>query len=110
MKIMKKLSVFLFALLFAWSAAATGIVDLKVEYTATPIGIDVERPRFSWKMFAPEQKGRRQSAYALTVKDQDGTLVWQTGKVSSAQSLKIDYAGKPLAAARSYDWSVEVWD
>ena len=110
MKIMKKLSVFLFALLFAWSAAATGIVDLKVEYTATPIGIDVERPRFSWKMFAPEQKGRRQSAYALTVKDQDGTLVWQTGKVSSAQSLNIDYAGKPLAAARRYDWSVEVWD
>lgn len=91
--------------------AVPGIADLKVEYAKTPIGIDVDRPRFSWKMLARGQaKGQRQTAYALTVKDPHGDVLWKTGKVSDDQSLNIAYAGKPLAAARRYDWSVEVWD
>lgn len=84
----------------AGMAAIPAIIDLKVEYATTPIGIDIERPRFSWKMPARAQsKGQRQTAYALMVKDRHGDIVWKTGKVSNDQSLNIDYAGKPLAAA-----------
>ncbi|WP_218164854.1 alpha-L-rhamnosidase [Pseudoduganella namucuonensis] len=91
-------------------AAAPRVGDLRVEYTTTPIGIDIERPRFSWKMLADGQaKGQRQTAYALVVKD-GGEVVWKSGKIKNDQSLNIEYAGKPLAAARRYDWSVEVWD
>ncbi|MEO7496901.1 MAG: family 78 glycoside hydrolase catalytic domain [Massilia sp.] len=114
---MKKLILvsLVFALPLSWSvpglAASAGLVDLKVEYAHTPMGIDIERPRFSWQMLAPAQaKGKRQSAYALVVKDQAGEVVWKTGKVSKAESLNIEYAGLPLAPARRYNWSVEVWD
>jgi alpha-L-rhamnosidase len=113
--LMKKLISSLFILSLLWSgtgkAAVPGIADLKVEYATTPIGIDVDRPRFSWKMLARSQaKGQRQTAYALVVKDRHGGIVWNTGKVNDAQSLSIEYAGKPLAAARRYDWSLAVWD
>lgn len=113
---MKKLFISLFVLpLLFWSdaamAAKPGIADLKVEYAKTPLGIDVERPRFSWQMLAGAQsKGQRQTAYALLVKDRAGDVLWKTGKVKSGQSLNIEYAGRPLAATRRYDWSVQVWD
>ena len=113
---MKKLSISLFVLALSfWAgaclAAVPGIANLKVEYAVTPIGIDIERPRFSWQMLARGQsKGQRQTAYALVVKDSLGEVVWKTGKVRSDQSLNIDYAGAPLAATRRYDWTVQVWD
>jgi alpha-L-rhamnosidase len=92
-------------------AAPATIADLKVEYTATPIGIDVERPRFSWKMLAPANaKGQRQTAYALVVKDRRGDAVWTSGKIKNDQSLNIEYAGRPLAATQRYTWSLDVWD
>ncbi len=95
----------------AAGAPSPGLADLKVEYTTTPIGIDIERPRFSWKMVAPAHaRGQRQTAYALEVKDRRGAIVWKTGKVSAAHSLNIEYAGKPLAAAQRYNWSLEVWN
>lgn len=109
---MIKFLVSLFALsLFGPALASPGVADLQVEYTKTPIGIDVDHPRFSWKMVAAASaKGQRQTAYALTVKDQDGAPVWETGKIAGDQSLNIEYAGKSLAPARRYDWSVDVWD
>ena len=92
-------------------AAPASISGLTVEYTATPIGIDVERPRFSWKMLAPANaKGQRQSAYALVVKDRRGEVLWTSGKIKTAQSLNIEYAGRPLAATQRYTWSLDVWD
>ncbi len=112
---MKNLLAFLLALHLLWSGAAVAatpaIVNLKVEYATKPIGLDVERPRFSWQMLAAGQaKGQRQTAYAVVVKERHGGVVWNTGKVGNAQSLNIEYAGKPLAAAQRYDWSVQVWD
>lgn len=112
---MKKLLVSLFSLLLLCSAAAMAappaIVDLQVEYTTTPLGIDAGRPRFSWKMLARDgARGQRQTAYALVVKDRRGAVVWESGKVATGQSLNIEYGGKPLDAAQRYDWSVQVWD
>lgn len=112
---MKKLILVAFALPLLWSGAGVAadarVAELKVEYVSTPMGIDIERPRFSWQMLAPAgAKGTRQSAYALVVKDPQGEVVWKSGKVRQAASLNIEYAGRPLAAARRYQWSVDVWD
>lgn len=112
---MKKTIVLLFVLPLLWSspgvAADIKVTDLTVEYTKTPIGIDIERPRFSWKMLARGRSmGHRQSAYALVVKNTHGDVLWTTGKVSNENSLNIEYAGKPLSATQRYDWSVQVWD
>ena len=84
---------------------------LRVEYSVEPLGIDVERPRFSWQMKAPEGSRRySQSAYRVLVRDPGGALVWDTGKVESDVSLAVRYVGRPLLATTRYTWSVTAWD
>jgi alpha-L-rhamnosidase len=85
------------------------IVNLKTEYTATPLGIDVKNPRFSWQMTSV-QPGCSQSAYQIQVTDEQGTLVWNSGKKLSDVSLNIKFAGKELKARTRYQWNVKVWD
>ncbi|GAA4313224.1 hypothetical protein GCM10023149_08900 [Mucilaginibacter gynuensis] len=92
--------------------AVDKINNLKVEYTNTPIGIDVETPRFSWQMQFSKSSAaaNTQSAYQLIVKDATGKLVWNSSKVKSGKALGILYAGEPLKASTRYYWTVKVWD
>lgn len=87
----------------------TQLTSLKVEYTETPLGIDVEKPRFSWQMTS-DKHGQRQSAYQLVVTDPHGEEVWRSGTINSNLSLNIEYAGKPLQPCTRYHWEVQVWD
>jgi len=104
----------LFALLFfpgVLVAANIQIVALKVEYTETPIGIDVQSPRFSWQMLAPgNQRGCKQTAYQVVVTNEAGDTVWNSRKIKSDVSLNVQYNGKPLSAVTRYHWVVAVWD
>jgi len=89
----------------------TRIVHLRVEYRDTPLGIDVETPRFSWQMVAPEgRRGAAQSAYRIVVEAPDGTTAWDSGKVAGSVSLAVPYAGVALQPTTRYAWSVTVWD
>jgi alpha-L-rhamnosidase len=85
------------------------IVNLKVEYTTTPIGIDVEKPRFSWQMEA-EKDGSYQTAYQIIVTNESKQIVWNSGRNSSDLSLNIPYAGMRLQARTRYHWKLIVWD
>ncbi|SBV97371.1 alpha-L-rhamnosidase [uncultured Dysgonomonas sp.] len=85
------------------------IVNLKTEYTETPLGIDVEKPRFSWQMKSTEQ-GCYQKAYQIQVTDEKGLKVWDSEKTEENISLNIIYAGIPLKPATRYIWKVSVWD
>src|SRR5215216_255386 len=59
-----------------------GIDNLQVEYTDKPLGIDVQIPRFSWQMKAPAgARGYVQLSYQLEVKDGEGKIVWNSGKI-----------------------------
>ena len=91
--------------------AAVQVKDLRVEYMRNPIGIDVEKPRFSWRMEANE-RGAVQSAYEIAVStDEAGTnVVWNSGKVENDKSVHILYGGNTLQAATRYYWTVSVWD
>jgi len=91
--------------------AAVNIENLQVEYRPTPLGIDVEQPRFSWQMAATQgERGYSQAAYRLEVRGPDGNVVWDTGRTEGAASLGIEYAGSQLSAATRYSWMVTVWD
>lgn len=91
--------------------AQPSIGNLKVEYSTTPMGIDVAVPRFSWQMIAPEgQRGFLQSACQVEVRNSSGEIVWDSKKVESTLSLGIMYAGSPLEATTRYDWTVTIWD
>lgn len=88
---------------------AAKIGHLKTEYTQTPLGIDAPHPRFSWQMTS-EKRGDYQKAYQITVVDESGKKVWDSGKVRDSKSLNIPYAGAPLQATTRYTWQVKVWD
>lgn len=89
----------------------TRIVNLKTEYTETPLGIDVASPRFSWQMQTEERvRGIQQTAYQLVVSDEKGAIVWDSGKKASDLTLNIAYAGNALQPTTRYLWSVNVWD
>lgn len=63
-------------------------------------------PRLGWQMTSSEN-GTHQTAYEIEVKDAlTGNVVWQTGKVVSAQSLFV-----PTSLEKGhYAWKVRVWD
>lgn len=89
--------------------------NLRCEYAVNPLGIDVAQPQLSW-VIESDRRGYRQSAYRILVaatleklqKDQ-GDL-WDSGKVESAQSINVPYAGSALQSGQRCFWKVSVWN
>lgn len=112
---MKKTLVLLFISLNIFQTNAQTIEKLKCEYQETPMGLEVLNPRLSWQMKATN-RGAKQSAYQILVADNEADLkkdignVWNSGMVKSDQSIKIDYAGKPIESRKRYFWKVKVWN
>ncbi|MRG45459.1 Bacterial alpha-L-rhamnosidase [Chitinophaga sp. SYP-B3965] len=100
-----------------WSSAGTpfSISHLTCEYLTDPLGIDQLRPSLGWQLSSPG-KGLMQSAYQVLVAssrellDKNTGDVWNSGKVLSAQSQHIRYAGPALQAGKYYYWKVKVWN
>jgi len=84
------------------------ITDLLIEYRDNPIGLDVKKPRFSWKLISNE-KDVLQTAYRIIV-TKEGEIVWNSGKCDSSSSVLIEYAGQELEKCSIYKVQVEVWD
>jgi len=92
-----------------------GPVELRVDELKTPLGIDDVAPRFSWQLRDPA-RGARQTAYEVHVASRLELLrsgkadVWESGRIESAQSLDVRYAGPALQPSTRYFWRVKVWD
>jgi alpha-L-rhamnosidase len=97
------------------AASPLTVNELRCEYKTSPLGIDVVKPRLSWKIEA-SQRATDQSAYhiraANSVEDlsRGQNLLWDSGKVQSDQSVHVVYAGPALAARQLVYWQVRVWD
>ncbi|MDB6076754.1 MAG: inverting alpha-L-rhamnosidase, partial [Akkermansiaceae bacterium] len=89
------------AILHAATAISAG--SPRCEDRIDPLGVDIAKPRFSWKIDS-DQRGQAQTAYEVVV---DG--VWDSGKVNSSESLHVEYGGPALATAKGYTWKVRVW-
>ena len=87
---------------------AVRVTELTTELRTNPEGIDCETPRFSWKVVSDENK-TLQTAYQIVVSRRDGKKVWDSGKVSSWQSVLVPYGGPALEGETDYDWTVSVW-
>ncbi len=100
----------------ATSAVVVG--ELRCEYLHEPLGIDTPQPRLSWILGADKHgaRGQGQSAYQIVVAGNENELeagqgdLWDSGKVTSDQSVQVRYAGKPLASEQECFWKVRVWD
>jgi alpha-L-rhamnosidase len=90
---------------------ATGApADPRVEYAPSPVGLDELSPRLMWR---PPAVG--QSAYQVQVAGSEaelaaGRLVWDSGKVASADAVEAAYEGPPLTSRQRRAWRVRLWD
>ena len=93
------------------TAAQFKIKNLQVEYQSAPLGMDEAHPRFSWQMVSlSAQRGDKQLAYRIQVKDEKQNLVWDSQKIKSDVSIGINYAGNALKPRQKYSWQVAVWN
>jgi alpha-L-rhamnosidase len=107
--------VFLFSSLTVSAAGSTSVEELTCEYHTNPVGIDVQNPRLSWKIVS-DKENVFQTAYEIRVADSPSNLnrknrlIWNSGKVSSDQSVNVEYNGPVLESMQRVYWQVRVWD
>ncbi|MDR1718770.1 MAG: glycoside hydrolase family 78 protein [Dysgonamonadaceae bacterium] len=95
--------------------------NLRTEYLTEPLGIDTDKPRFSWNI-TTHQRDVIQSAYRVIVSDKLSTIQekkgnrWDTGWIDSDNTIQVQYAGQPLTGNTQYYWRVcsrigdkEIW-
>jgi alpha-L-rhamnosidase len=88
---------------------------LRCAHLVNPLGVAPDRVRLSW---TPEAAGtgRAQRAYQVQMAPTGERLItgehlsWDSGRVESASSADIAYAGRPLARGGRYLWRVRLWD
>ena len=96
-------------------AQRPAISNLKCEYQSRPLSVQNRMPVLSWEI-SSARRNVVQTAYRILVSDSRETLgqavgnAWDSGKVSSAASIQISYAGKPLQPTQTYYWQVQLWD
>ncbi len=98
---------------------AAELTNLRCEYLDNPLGIDAVHPRLSWVIEErgqrSEVRGQRQTAYQVLVAStpellaEDRGDLWDSGKVSSDQSIQVEYAGTSLDSERQCHWKVRAW-
>jgi alpha-L-rhamnosidase len=94
---------------------ATRVVDLRTSLLDRPLGLHDRQPTFSWRL---ESEGCEvtQRAYRILVSSSETNLLegradlWDTGRVTSCDSVGVQYAGKLLTSRARAHWTVTVWD
>src|SRR5579875_2316740 len=100
---------------YARAKEPRGPYALTCDSLTAPLGDDNPHPALSWKL-SDATPGARQSAYRISVASSQAALaaghadVWDSGKIDSAQSVHVAYAGPGLRPETRYWWRVEVWD
>jgi alpha-L-rhamnosidase len=90
-------------------------VALRCEYLVNPIGLDEKVPRLTWRVES-NAHAQKQTAYRILVSSSEKALaedkgdLWESGKVSSDETVNVTYAGKPLDSRQTCFWKVQVWD
>ena len=91
---------------------------LRTEYLRDPVAIDTRAPRFSWSLTPsrPVARGERQTAYRILAASSPerlrsgGADLWDSGMVRSAETIQVEYKGRPLRSFERCWWRVGVWD
>lgn len=110
------------------------IMNLRVENRIEPLGVDQEKPIFSWNVETKEQ-GWKQKAYEIwiweasqqewrqkedgdrkpepkleagTACEADRKVCWYSGEVSGRMMVNIPYGGEALKPQTAYCWKVRV--
>lgn len=99
----------------AASASPLSVNRLRCESEENPVAVQRAQPELGWWLDSPE-RGQRQTAYQVQVAsapallDQDRPDRWDSGRVQSAASVQVAYAGRALRSEERVCWRVRVWD
>ena len=102
-------------LAIALSTRAMTVENLNCEHRVNPLGVDVARPQLSWTLQSG-RRGDRQTAYEVLVASSEALLekdsgdLWDSGKVSSDETIQIVYAGAGLKSSQRVFWKVRAWN
>lgn len=89
--------------------------EIRCEYTDNPLGLETQRPRFSW-ILTSSQRGQMQTAYQILVASSPENLSkgkgdkWDSKKLASDKPVNVVYEGKELKSGEKCWWKVRVWD
>lgn len=90
-------------------------VRLTAGFHQTPVGIENPHPLLGWNIEGGKP-GIRQTAYRIVAAHSPGELkndkkrIWDSGKVTSGESVNIPYGGKALQPGERCYWKVKFWD
>lgn len=90
------------------------ISNMTVNMADVAYGVD-SAPYFGWTVSA-NTTNDKQSAYQLKVysskasAESGNNAIWDSGKVESANSTSVTYAGDELKSTSTYYWTVTVWN
>jgi len=88
-------------------------VALRCEYCVNPLSLDEAQPRLTWRVESSE-RGQKQTACQILVASSEALLrkntgdLWDSGKITTDQTVNLTYAGKPLASRQACFWKVRV--
>ncbi|MBO0947929.1 glycoside hydrolase family 78 protein [Fibrella forsythiae] len=94
--------------------AGVTVQQVRCETLTNPEGIDATRPRLSWEI-SSTKRAIEQTGYQILVASSEEKLaadtgdLWDSGKVTSAQSIQVAYGGKLLKSGMRCFWKVNVW-
>ncbi|QEM05275.1 Bacterial alpha-L-rhamnosidase [Mucilaginibacter rubeus] len=97
-----------------YADARIGLQNLKCEMLNNPLGIGTAKPRLSWQITS-DTRNTNQVAYQILVASSPEKLtagqgdLWDSHRINSAESIMVDYAGKPLSSRAECYWKVRVW-
>ena len=95
--------------------AGVTVTGLRADYQVDPLGTDDPTPTLSWQLRSTGQNQRQtgyqvQAASSVAALAQGHPNLWDTGRVGSATSTGIDYAGVKLGSRATVFWRVRAWD
>ncbi|MBI2425526.1 MAG: family 78 glycoside hydrolase catalytic domain [Candidatus Hydrogenedentes bacterium] len=88
---------------------------LRTEGSTHPHGLSQPQPRLSWGL-ATRDPAQRQTAYQIQVAASErdlregAPLLWDSGKIPSAETSHIPFEGTALRSRQRCFWHVRVWD
>ncbi len=83
---------------------------LTTEYLTNPVALDTPAPRFSWHLQPLDAQATAIAQTAYQIEVYTGTnCAWNSGRIESAQSITVAYAGIPLTSSTVYRWRVRAW-
>ena len=91
------------------------VTGLRVDFIASPLGVESSKPRLSWLLLS-HARNVRQTAYRVTVASSAEALaagaadLWDSGRVSSSDCFSVVYGGAPLKSRQRCFWRARVWD